>query len=314
MSPPSDDVEQLRGFCSQLEATNHTLEAAATNLEARAKSLAQAHSDLNDALAALKTDGDGLEKDVETLGPESVKAAERLDAETHQALDSRIPAIRSSVGEATDHSHQTLTHHAAALESAFAALQSSAFEPLETVLTSRQSDFEHWGYPLSALLEGVEGAQEEFTRDTKQANDDLTAAGQESEQDAQNLRAEINTSIDKLSNGVPNDFMEHADASATAFWAQIDAWTDATTTLFHDSVHKAVKDAVGPIQEENQRAPDAIELVRQELGLADGAFKHLSDSSWEAVVQSLVNLAPKIDTAEGEVQEIRATMEQMRTP
>lgn len=317
-------VDNLQTFCALLEAANHLLETATPDLDARAKGLIEAESDLREELTGLKTETDALEKEVETSETQATGAAADLGAATHKALETRMPAVEGQVGETKDHSHQTLTQRAAALQTEFDELETRGFEPLDTLLTQEQSEFERWtneaDKALGSLVEGLEAATEETTKDIQQATADLTAANQATEDEHSNVANTLALELEEFDKNLPQDVEKQIGDASVSVPAWIhDEWGNSIKTnvnFAHNLVQAIVKDAMSAIQEENRQATDSVEAAGTALAQADTEFERAAADaeSSEPEVASIADFRPRIETADEDVTEIRALMEAVSQP
>lgn len=311
-------VDNLQAFSSLLEATNHVFEAAIPDLGEWGKDLIEAEPDLRAALTSLKTDTASLQKEVETLEVQVTGAAAELSSATHRAIETRMPAIESEVRESRSRSHETLTQRAAALPSELDELQTRGFEPFQAVVTQEQADFERWANEadtaLRSLWEGLEAAAEETTRDTEQATADLTAAAEAAGSEHAALDEVQRVELYRLGTNLPDEIEKRsAEASASAS-QRIEEWANTMkteVTALHNDVEDLGKGAGGAIQEENRGVTEVLDAAGLALGQAGTEFEQsgADAESLESEAASIADLRPNIETADGEVAEIRALME-----
>lgn len=314
-----ESVERLRAFNGLLERIQPALHSLAGELDGLSHQLAGDEPGVRDGLAALASEVTDLAKAATDSATDAAHAAEDLDTHLRQLLDSSLPAIEQQATQSKEQLQQSLQEQAKAVDAGLGTLQFEAFEPFDTVLGQRQTDFSAWADQadgaINPLGEEILEAIAEVTTGVAQLATDISGATASVETDKSDFGA-TKWETQKVDDKLPTDF-EHAIASLqdevhTLHSSMTDIWSGdlAIASQFNEPATAAVK----AVEEAIEHAIAAVGTATQSISQLDEEVERdavLAESDQVKRVTVIAALAPQIAEAEQNVVEIREILQAM---
>ncbi|HXB55968.1 MAG TPA: hypothetical protein VN461_14375 [Vicinamibacteria bacterium] len=317
--PIEEPAEKIQAFCELLRTSNPVLESGAADLGRLAHDLGDTESRLSLDIAALATELDALQKEVEASGLAIEKACSDLGQAAEQAKTSVLGDLEKAAATLEGQWSPQLKEKAMGLESVFQEMKSSGWEPLTSALAHEHAEFEKWTQVVDEVLPGLAhlfstlaGDVEHAARDATEAGHDLSgpplmdhAYWNDPESEAEKVTHET----------IPRFRGEEPDASRelAGLRDQLVSAVGEDGNHVRGQVDLTTRQLAAAVDAQASELNQALGRTKEALARLQLEFERSTVQADEAKpdVQSLSDLANKVPEAEAMLQRIRAATEAM---
>jgi hypothetical protein len=319
MGDLDDSIAHLERFNQTLASLTPQLEGAASDLAAHTASLQTLTDDLQAKLGAARTAVDAIDAEAETFATAAETEAEGVGDFALDDIESALTTLDGSVRELTESVPNEIASRAGSLGPDLEALQSLGFEPLHQMMNSlATAAFGNWAaaaeQSLGGLDEQVDTASRQVATHKARLDDadswiihhtEVTAWGP----------VQIATSA--VETGIPATVAEAPLGTDLATLQEaLGQQVEVAAQDLRAQLATAVQEVSEVISPRTLGLIDAVGTVVDACEVAEHGAGEAEQEATAAVPRAaaLVDLAERIEIAEGELRQIQTVLQAMDAP
>lgn len=314
-----DSIGHLERFNQTLSTLTPQLEEQAAELGVDVGALRTLAGELQGKLTAARSSVDAIDDEIATFATAAETEAEGIGDLALTELDQALSTLDGSVRELADDVPQQLTGRAETLEQDLESLQSQGFAPLHQMMNAlARGAFGNWAATaaetLGRLDEQVDTVVEEVTAHREKIDEPGAWIVQQTEVSAWSPVQVATAGVDSRIPSTVTGASLAGDLTAaqeTAYQQGLAATQDLRTQL-----GEVVQQASEPISQRTLALVDTVSTTLDACEIAEHGVGE-GDEEASAAVQraaALVDLAERIETAEGELRHVQSVLQSMDAP
>jgi hypothetical protein len=317
--PQLDDaVANLERFNQALAGLTPRLQEAAAELAGHVGTLEHATDDLRAKLTDAHAEVQAIDVEASTFAAAAETEADGVDQIAMQEIDAALNTLDGAVRELLEGLPHELSARADSVDSDLQSLQAQGFASLHESFAHVVTAFDGWAAAAADALEelgtDVHAASDQLTHDRALFDETDTYIVLHTDHSGW---AAVQMATNGVEEQTPATFAQAGvgDGFATAQEGLQQA-SHAATHELREQLATAAHEVGEEISQRTLALVNAIDEVVQSCELAEHGAGQADEDATAALqrASALVELAQKIETAEGEVQQIRTVMEAMNTP